>query len=279
MEFFKYCIKNSSKILALFTIFVTITSQILSMVVYFRIKSSQDYYFITDKVRKEKKYSFNYEYIITMMFILSILLLIMSFDPLKNTINNYLSNFNYFFLIVIATLIVSYLLYRLFSYEDKHKGVRNRKELKKYILEKSLITTIKYSVLLFYVYLIYHFIYKYIGDKKEFCLLISTILIVIFEVSYEYYSSKIIISRNRIFNIIKYNNEKYCILEKINEEQYYAVKAICHNKKIKLYLDSWMLIPIKGQNISVEVYKKHERYFNKNLIKQRKYIFFGSYKQ
>lgn len=264
-----YAVSHPVEFIAIVTLLITILSQILVMIEYFRLKGRWDYYFLDDTGRQTRNNGFNPEYLATSLFISAVLL----FMLLSNQVKIIICNLRYSTLALITmtsiTFLISYIIFYFFSREEKEKGTYTRKELLMYVLEKALFTTIKYFIFLLLFCLTYNLAVesRYLG---------SMVLIVLggaFDVLYEYCIAKIRTSRNKKFDIIIYKEKKYCILEKINAEQYYAVKIKENDMLLSLYLDQRVLIPSEGVIISTKNYKKIERYYMDNLVPERKYLF------
>lgn len=260
---------NIVNFIAIITFLVTCLSQFLSIIEYFRLKGKWDYFLVDKMYRNDKYNKFNTEYIVTSLFILSLIFITMMSKDLRKNIDNYLCISITIILITIAIFLISYAIFYIFSKEDIDKKVYKRKEMLKFVLEKSLFTTIKYLILMIIFIVGYHCFIK----KLYIEVLIIIIIFGLFEVSYEYCVSRMRAARNRFFNIIKYDNKKYCILEKVNQD-YYAVSIKIDKNTITLFLDQKIIINSIGLKYTSEIYDNHKRIYNGEEIKEKKQILF-----
>lgn len=263
--------EHPTEFIAIITAVIAILSNVISIIDYFRKKGYYDYFLINEKCRNYKKNIFNPEYFMTSLFIVSMFSLALLSNGIKECINSALCSIFYLTIIIIIK-IISYIIFYLFSKEDIQKKIFLEDELNSYVEEKSLLTTIKYSILILIFYSIYQLL--------PYMLLLVFILTigVVIEIAYEYCVAKIRTQRNREFDIIFIKSQKYCILAKINENQYYAVEMYDNKDSVKLILDKWIIVPINDNKITTRIYNKHDRIFNNENIVQKKYIFFDDKK-
>lgn len=264
-----YALAHPVEFIAIITLLITILSQILVIIEYFRLKGRWDYYFLDDTGRYTRNRGFNPEYLTTSLFISAVLL----FMLLSNQVKIIICNIGYSMIAIIAItsviFIASYIIFYIFSREDINKGIYTKEAFFRFVLEKSLFTTVKYFLFLSLFCLVYHFV-------TAGRLLGSLILIVLggaFEILYEYNIAKIRTSRNRKFDIIVYEGREYCILENINAQQYYAVNMQADEEALRLYLDQRMLICSEGANVFTKSYKKVIRLYMGNVIEEKKFAF------
>ncbi len=250
-------IDDTAKFIAIITLLITILSQTLVIIEYFRLKGRWDYYFIDDTGRHAINKGFNPEYLATSLFIFAILLFMLLSNQVKSIICNTIYSIVAIVLITSIIFILSYIIFYFFSKENKDKGIYSNKEFFRFVLEKSLFTTIKYSILLSVFCLAYNLVIKH-------KLLSSMALIVlggVFGLSYEYYAAKIRTSRNKKFDIIVDDGREYCVLEKINRDKFYAVNMKTDGENLHLFLDQWVLICSERVQVSAKKYKKIIRHY------------------
>ena len=265
----EYASSSPMKFITIVTLLVTILSQFLVIIEYFRLKGRWDYYFLDDVARHTRNHGFNPEYLATSLFISAVLLFMLLNNHVRIIVCNAMCSSITIITVISITFITSFVIFYFFSKEDVDKGIRTKKELLKYVLEKSLFTAIKYFVFLLIFFLAYNLIIK---NK----LLSSMVLIVlggVFEVLYEYCIAKNRTSRNRKFDIIAYENQEYCILERISTEKYYVVDMKTDEDTLTLYLDKRMLICPTSANVFTKNYKKVIRQYMNKIIIERKFTF------
>ncbi len=91
----------------------------------------------------------------------------------------------------------------------------------------------------------------------------------IFDMGDEYYKVKIFISKKRVYDIINYKNNQYCIICTEKTGKLYAVEVNILDDELSLYLGKRILIEPYDHEIETRVFRKVTRIFNGRKIKNR----------
>lgn len=261
-------IENSTvEFIAIITFSVSILSGVLAMIEYFRLKGKWDYYYLDDSGRTSIRSGFNPEYLATSLFIIGIMFFVIINSEIRNIIDDVSKATIIIFVITIIIYISAYVIFYMFSKSDVQKGIYLKKEYYGIIAEKALFTTIKYLLQIILFYLVYKAITTLHYMEILPCILISGAFMVLFE----YYIAKNITSKNRVYDIIKYNGRDYCVLSYVNSFKYYIVKVKINDNQLKLYLSTRILIDSNGVEIYKNYFKEIIRIYNGNIIKSGKF--------
>ncbi len=116
---------------------------------------------------------------------------------------------------------------------------------------------------------IFYILYELVINSKYLiilpCIIISGILMICFE----YYKVKIFISKKRVYDIINYKNNQYCIICTEKTGKLYAVEVNILDDEPSLYLGKRILIEPYDHEIETRVFRKVTRIFNGRKIKNR----------
>lgn len=253
--------------IAILTFLVSMLSWILSIIEYFRLKGKWDFYYLDDVARRSVRNGFHPEYLMTSLFIIGSMIFIITNQKIRNLIDN-VSNAIFIILITTGVIyIAAYIVFYIFSRADVEKGIYNDNEYYSVLAEKTMFTTVKYFLQLIIFYIIYKAIITSYYIEIIPCIIVSGLLMVIFE----YCISKIRTSKNRIYDIIQYNGKDYCILGSTNSDKYYIVNIKIENDVLELFLDTRILIESNGIETNSNSYKKIVRIYNGNVIENGKY--------
>lgn len=271
MDILKLMENDIAKYIAIITAGVPVLSQILYLIEYLRLKAKWDYYYLDDIGREIRKTGFHIEYFATSLFIITITYFIVSFDIIMDNINNIFMIF-LLLLISVVIFILSFIIFYIFSRYDVEKGFFSQKEYFHITIEKARLTTIKYSLQMFILYLLCLII---LGEKNKHEVLILIIISGCVLVFFEYNNAKIRIAHcTRELEIVFENNEVYCILSCINNQYYYMVKAEIDNinDTIKLHLDTKLIRNVEGVLCKKKIFKRIKRIYGDREIKIKKFF-------
>ena len=258
----------TTEFIAFITFAISILSNILSLVEYFRLKAKWDYYYLNDSGRGTFRHGFHPEYLSTSIFIVGTVIFISNSKEFREVINQPGRACGIILHFTLIIFIGAYTIFYFFSKANIKKGIYTKSEYSKAIAQKAFHTTVKYSILITLFYLMYKKIigFKY-GEIMPYLIIGGALAVFC-----EYYTSKIRTAQNRIYDIIKYNGKEYCVLSFTNSEKYYIVEAETNENEIKLYLNIRMLIDVNEIEIHTKSFKKTIGYFNDRIVNDRFFI-------
>lgn len=266
-QVFIYIKDNVTEFIAILALLVSILSQLLSMVEYFRLKGKWDFYFLDDIARPTKKSGFNPEYLATSLFIIALLFFVMTSENILTILSSIKISIALIFIITIIIFIFSFGVFYVFSRNNVAKKIQKGKEYMKFVIEKASFTTIKYFLQMILIY----FIYRNVILKKYYLAIALLIISGFLTVFLEYYFYKIRTSRIRNYSIFDYDGKTYCILSTINSDRYYVVEAKINKDTINLFLDKRLIVNAEGKAIYEIKVKNIKRLYFNNEIKSNGY--------
>lgn len=261
---------------------VAVLYNILNIIKYFRDKAIWDFFYIDAIGRCRKKNSFNPEYfVVSLLIVTTLTTTIVMFIAYE-----WISFFKLFLLWSGLSILIfsgSFLTYYIFSYYDLKKKIHEKSTFFNKIMCKSFLTSMKYSVLL--AILLTSILI--INSKLNTTLIVFLcMLCLIFggsaAIFFEYNNTKILMKYLRVYDITQIGEETYCILTTINDSKYLLVKCEIEippknkeSKTIKLFLNTKLILPIDDIYSEKNTYQTVERYYNGEKICSRVWWYVG----
>lgn len=256
--------ENMESIITIIAFILPVLSVIFASVEYFRLKGKWDFFFVDKNFRSLLKNVIHPEHFVISFFtilFLAFLIIVLRLSDLSRTLFQGLH-------VVIITLIMFFIFLCVNFYFNINligQGIYTKKEFLNVVFVYSVIMTSECALQIIIFYISYTFI---VDSKYLFvlpCIIISGILMIFFE----YYKMKICISKNRVYDIINYNNKQYCVICIEKTGMLYTVEAKILNDEIFLYLGKRILLEPCNHEIETRVFKRIIRIFNGREMKNR----------
>lgn len=256
--------ENIDSLITIIASILPVLSVIFASIEYFRLKGKWDFFFVDKNFRSSLKNVIHPEHFVISFF--TILFLVFLIIVLK-TSGFSRNSFQCLHIIIITffMFLIFFCINYYFNVNVIGQGIYTKIEFKNLVFRYSLMITAECTLQIVIFYILYELVIssKYLIILP--CIIISGILMICFE----YYKVKIFISKKRVYDIINYKNNQYCIICTEKTGKLYAVEVNILDDELSLYLGKRILIEPYDHEIETRVFRKVTRIFNGRKIKNR----------